>query len=166
MDQENKLHGHSNIFLDREGRWFHEGVQVTHERTVAMFFRSLSKGPDGRYVLRVGRETAVVDVEDTPFLVLSVTVCTDDSGSIEAYRLLLNDDTEEDLDPATLTVEADGIPYCRVKGGADKARFKRPAYYQLCAHVQPGAGEGLFVLPLRDGTVPIPSPDRSTSSGE
>jgi len=113
------------IRLDREGRWFHEDVEITHQLTLDLFNRSIRKCADGGYCLEVGAEWARIEVEDTPYLVKRVDLKND--GAI----IRLSDATEEPLDPATLRVGRENVLYCTVKGGEFPARFLRPAYYQL-----------------------------------
>lgn len=113
------------IRLDKEGHWYHEGEQITHELTVDLFSRSVRRDPAGGYCLEVGYECAPIAVEDTPFMVRSATL---EGGGV---RVRLNDKTEEALDLATLRVGADDVLYCDVKNREFPARFLRPAYYQL-----------------------------------
>lgn len=124
------------LFLDKEGRWFHEGFEITHERTVQLFSRSLVKEPDGGYSIRIGSECARVQVEDTPYVVKSLTVQTGDGGKPREYLLHLSDGRMEFLDPGTLATRTDNVLYCRVRGGSERARFLRPAYYLLCSHIE------------------------------
>ena len=59
-----------------------------------------------------------------------------------------------ELDPRTLRVGDNDVLYCAVKGGAEAARFLRPAYYQIAAFI--GRGEsGDFVFRLPGGDYPI-----------
>jgi uncharacterized protein len=118
------------IRLDKEGRWFHEGVEITHQLTLDLFSSSIHLGQDGAYYLIVGPERARIVVEDTPYVVRRVTL------EPERALLLLNDRTEETLDPTTLRVGADNVLYCSVKTGAFRARFLRPAYYQLMERLE------------------------------
>jgi uncharacterized protein len=113
------------IFLDKDGRWFHCGVEITHERTIELFSRSVFKDPSGGYRLQVGKEWAKIRVEDAPYLVRAVEF----KG--KEIQLTLNDRAEEALDPATLKVGKGHVLYCEVKSGQFPARFTRPAYYQL-----------------------------------
>lgn len=147
--------GRGGLFLDREGRWFHEGVEITHERTRRLFSRSLFRGEDGGYVLRVGRECAPVTVQDTPFVIRSVTAGEREGAGCCTYELLLSDGSREPLDPHTLTVEREHILYARVKGGTERARFLRAAYYQLCAHIEYDELEDRYLLPWDGKPVPI-----------
>jgi len=120
-----RAYGWGKIFLDKEGRWFHEGVEITHQRTIELFNRSIKKQPGKGYYLQVGRERAEIEVEDTPFMVRAV-----DFRDRQAV-LVLNDKTSEPLDPASLRVGKHNVLYCKVKSGQFPARFLRPAYYQL-----------------------------------
>ncbi len=113
------------LFLDKEGRWFHDGVEITHKLTADLFSRSIRRDDTGRYVLEVGREWAPVKVEDTPFMVRRVDVKEDGANAT------LNDGSEEDLDLKTLRINDENVLYCYVKNGEYPARFLRPAYYQL-----------------------------------
>ncbi len=125
-----------DLFLDKEGRWFHEGVEITHERTLRLFSRSLKRQPDGTYRLQIGDESVPVCIEDTAFVVRSVSARKDEKGIPTAYVLLLSDGEEEPLDPATLEIGKNNVMYCLVKNGLERARLLRPAYYQLCSFLE------------------------------
>lgn len=114
------------IRLDKEGRWFHEGVEITHKLTADLFSRSVRKNPEGEgYILEVGMEWCPIVVEDTPFVVRRAEV------KDERAVIWLNDGTVEDLDLSTLRVGGENVLYCDVKNGEYPARFLRPAYYQI-----------------------------------
>ena len=88
-------------------------------------------------------------IEDTPWVVTAV-----DGDPESGFAVVLNDDTREPLDPATLVVGLDDVLYCRVKGGAHEARFLRPAYYALMRHAESAPGAGA-VLAIGRRRVPI-----------
>ncbi len=114
------------IRLDKEGRWFHDGVEITHKLTRDLFSRNIKRDPSsGGYILEIGSEWSPVTVEDTPFMVRRVDV----NG--ERAIAFLNDNTREDLDLGSLRVGGGNVLYCDVKDGLYPARFLRPAYYQL-----------------------------------
>ncbi len=135
------------LFLDKEGRWFHEGVEVTHERTLLLLAKNLRRDPSGGYRVEVGGETASVTVEDAPYVVRSVTMREGTDGDPTDYVLHLNDGTEEVLDPDTLSIGEGNVLYCRVKDGSERARFLRAAYYQICSRIQGDAEGERFWLP-------------------
>jgi uncharacterized protein len=120
-----RLRSESGLSIDREGRFLHRGEPITHARTLAVLWSSLSRVPDGRYLVRIGRESGYVAIEDAPYAVRGVA-----DGRGGAPILLLSDGTTEPLDPATLAVDGEGVLRCVVKG-AHGARFTRPAHLAL-----------------------------------
>jgi hypothetical protein len=137
------------LFLDKEGKWFHEGIQITHVRTVELFSRSLVKETDGGYSIKIGSEYSRVQVEDTPYMVTSLSVQHGETGKPCEYLLRLNDGRKEFLDPGTLTTNSDNVLYCRVRNGTEKARFLRPAYYDFCSHIEVDEKGVSYWLPWR-----------------
>ncbi len=115
------LRASSGLSIDVEGRLLHRGEPITHARTLEVLWRSLERAPDGRYLVRIGRESAYVAVQDAPYVVRGVI--DDPTG---APWLLLSDGSRERLDPETLAVGPDGVLRCSVKGG-HAARFGRAA---------------------------------------
>ena len=123
------------IHFGKDGWWYANDERIQNQRI-------------NRLVL--GRDRASVEIEDTPYVVTQV------AGDPErGFTLRLNDESEERLSPPTLTIGANDVLYCKVKGQKHAARFLRPAYYQLTQHVQPAAtGEG-FVLHIGKTAYPI-----------
>jgi len=124
MDDLVESQASEKIFLDKEGRWFHEGVEITHPLTIELFSRSVVKDPSGGYRLQIGREWAKIKVEDTPYMIKTVEI------QPNQVLILLNDKSVEKLEPDTLWIGKGNVLYCRVKNGEYPARFLRPAYYQ------------------------------------
>jgi hypothetical protein len=116
----------SEISIDRDGRFIHEGAEVTHEGLKRALFRWLDRlpPPDGRYVLRLDerRFAYLEDVADTPLVARAARI--DDGGGV---RLALSDGSEEALDPETLTVDDAGVLRAWVRGGRLEARLATSA---------------------------------------
>jgi len=70
------------------------------------------------------------------------------SGGCE-YRIVLNDGSEEFLDPRTLTIDRDNVMYGLVKDAGERARFLRSAYYQICDRVEYSEREDRYLLPWK-----------------
>lgn len=119
------------FWIDREGRWFYQGEEITHRRTYLLYSRSLTTDGRGRLLLRVGREECRVEAEDAPYVVKSVDFVRRAGGELKEIDLLLNDETREPLNPETLEVGRENVLYCRVRGGMFAARFSRGAYQLL-----------------------------------
>lgn len=115
----------TKIRRDAEGRWFNDGVELTHPLLRQAFDRWLQKAPDGsgRYCLSNDINWAYVAIEGAPRFVRRAIVREDGVG------LVLSDETEVPLDPDTLRQGPDGALYCDV--GELVARFDRHAAMQL-----------------------------------
>jgi hypothetical protein len=119
------LRSQSGISVDLEGQLCHRGEPITHARTLEVLWSSLTRLPDGRYMVRVGRETGYVNVQDAPYGVRGVTFERD------LPHLHLTDRSLEPLDPGTLWLDGEGVLHSLVKGGAHRARFTRAAQLAL-----------------------------------
>ena len=138
------------IHFGKDGWWYANDERIQNQRINKLFSQCLQKNAQGEYEIVLGRDRARVEIEDSPYVVTQVA-----GDSEQGFSLRLNDDSEERLSPHTLTIGANDVLYCQVKGQKHAARFLRPAYYQLTQHVQPAAtGEG-FVLPIGATTYPI-----------
>ena len=133
----------SEVRLTADGRWLHDGVEVRHARIVAAMHRGIERydaeGPD--YVVRVGGQAYPIVVDDTPWIVRSVTVRGE--GREERLVATLNTGEVEPLDPATLSVGAGNVLYGQLPDGR-RARLSRSAYHALSDRFAPdGDGFGL-----------------------
>lgn len=147
----------SEISIDREGRFIHEGAEVTHEGLKRALFRWLDRlpPPDGRYVLRLDerRFAFLENVEDTPLVARAARI--DPAGAV---FLALSDGSDEPLDPVTLTVDDAGVLRAWVRGGRLEARLTTSAAAVIADLIDVGE-EGArprlrhagrtFVLPTR-----------------
>jgi hypothetical protein len=140
---EEAKHGHAippcEILIDKEGRWFHNGVEIIRRDFIQLFSGHMERDGQGRYILTWEGKPCFVEVEDTAFVVRRVD---EENGS---FSLHLSDDSIEDLLPETLSVGPDNIPYCMVKNGRFSARFTRTAYYQIARYIEGGEGPGFFL---------------------
>ena len=128
----------SGIRLDGEGRFWHEGAEVTHGGLRAALWRWLDRNSDGRWVLRLDERRFVwLDVDgDVPHVVRSARW----AGDRAIVRLA--DDSEEPLDYATVELR-DGKPYCRVKNGRFPARVSTLAWNTLAERIDDGKLAGV-----------------------
>jgi len=137
------------IYVDKDGAWFHNGAPIVHRGFLLLFYQSIRLDDQGRYIIKLHNQTCRLDVEDTPFVVLGVTFLPkgDDRGD-DCFMLHLIDETQEPLDPATLTVGNDHVLYCKIRQRRFTARFSRPAYYQLAQHIQEDPESHSFFISL------------------
>jgi hypothetical protein len=116
--------------LDRAGTFWHEGTAVTHPRLRQALLRWLDVLPDGRDVVRLDdKRYAYVDVEDAH---LRATSARWDGDRVVLH---LDDDSEEELDYATLALGPEHALYCRVRGGRLRARLTTAAHQALVPRI-------------------------------
>ena len=127
--------------IDRDGGWFHEGDEVSHEGILASLREGLQVDGAGHF-LQLGPVRVPVEVDDAPFAVVHFEAAAD------GFALWLIDGSREALEPGTLRLRQGDVPYCRVKGGRFEARFSRAAAWQLLQHVdaQSGGGPPMLVV--------------------
>ena len=152
------LRASSGLSIDDEGRFLHRGEPIAHARTLEVLWRSLEPASGGRWLVRVGRESAYVGVAETPWIVRGV----EPGDGAAPPSLLLSDGAREPLDPATLRVGDDGVLRCVSSRGP--ARFGRAAQIALgMALEEDPPGSGSFVLAAGGRRWPVArpaSPDR------
>ena len=138
----------NSLWIDKEGRWFFRGEEITHRKTYLLFCRNLTLDETGQLLLRVGKEECRVEAEDAPFIVKSVDFVSAEKGQIQSLDLILNDETREPLNPQTLRVGPQNVLYCRVRKGRFAARFSRGAYQLLFPYIQHDEKRNCFFLVL------------------
>ena len=139
----------SHIRFGRDGCWYADGQPIVNQRIADLFSRHVRRSDSGGYMLEIGPERAPIEVDDTPYVVVDVDV---EEG--ETARIRLNDGSVENLDASSLQVGADEVLYCRVKEGTERARFLRPAYYQLAPFISE-SGASRFELRLAGIAHPV-----------
>ncbi len=130
----------STIRLDRDGRFFHDGALVEHEKLTRAMHGWIARHPDdGRYILTNGYDWTYFTVEGTPYFVRAVR-----AGDGGAPTLELSDGSSEPLVGASLDgarVDPSGALVVSVKrdakGGPYEARFDRHAQAGLAPWLEP-----------------------------
>lgn len=135
--------------VDRDGDWHDDDVQITHAGILANLRGNLRRDADGYFIQT--RVRIPVVVEDVPWVVVRIEPRGD------RFHVLLNDGTGDLVDPATLRIGADNVPYATVKDGRFEARFSRAATFQLLALAEPDAAGG-DVLRLGGRAYPLRRP--------
>lgn len=135
--------------IDRDGLWYHDDGEVTHEGILATLREGLRRDADGHY-LQIGPVRVPVEVDDAPFVVLRA----EDDG--DGLAVILNDGSREPLRPETLRLGPGEVPYATVKDGRFQARFNRAAAYQLLQRLaeDPVSGGAALVLGARRWAIP------------
>jgi hypothetical protein len=111
----------AGLFLARDGRWFHDGDPIRHERLAALLHRCLARDASGRVIVTTGRDVLPVACEDAPYVVRTLSV---DGARAE---LVLSDETREPIGGRRFVVDANHRVRCPVKAGAFWAVLSRSA---------------------------------------
>jgi len=125
--------GHSNMRIDAEGRWFHEGRPIARPALVSLFARLLRREADGRHVLVTPVEMLDIDVADAPLI--ADDMASKCSGPERTLRFRIGaTGAWSDADAAHPIIVESGPhgprPYLGLDVGL-RARIARPVYYAL-----------------------------------
>jgi hypothetical protein len=140
--------------VDRDGRIFHDGTEIVDPGVLRFFLRAMTRTDDGRCLVLCQGERNWFAAPDTPFVVQRLRLSLEGS-TLQSVALCFQGDYREPLDPATLETEQD-LLFCRIRGGAFRARFGRVAVQQIAPFlVDVGEGSALVVNgrrhPIRSG---------------
>ncbi len=137
-----------NIKIDKDGTWYYRGDEIFRKEIVHYFYQNLKRDESGRYLIETEHDCCYLEVEDVPFVVKAVYGFLSESDVEECIYLLLSDQSLEKLDPKTIWIGKDNIPYCLVKNKTFCARFSRSGYYQLADFVEYDKEKDAFLLSL------------------
>lgn len=120
------------LFLNREGEWFHEGTRFTHKKLAQLFHRSIQWDEElEQYVLRIGRGRATFSHEG---YVRFITSLTEEHNSLTAH---FADQTTCPLLPEQLCMTSSpSASFVLNVTSYPPARFTRTAHQQLLQHAE------------------------------
>lgn len=120
--------GESEMRIASDGRWFHQGGEITRPAMVRAFSTLLRREPNGSHWLVTPQEKLSIEVADVPFMAVEAQVR---DGSI-AFRLNTDDIVIAGSNhPIEIRIfEGTAVPYLHVRSGL-WARCARPVYYEL-----------------------------------
>ena len=142
----------SSIVLTRDGRFLHEGAPVEHPGMRRAFASWLGRHPDdGRPILNNGYDWTYLSVEGATHFVQGVLPVAG------RPKLTLLDGTELPLEPAALSVDAEGQLWLRLPDG-QLARFTPAAQLGLEPWLVEHEGQVGLVVDGRFSPIPGPEP--------
>ena len=133
VEQWNPDHcGDSEMWIARDGTWYHQGSPIGREAMVRLFSTILRREPDGSHVLVTPVEKLDIAVEDAPFVAVELKSEGEGRTRALAFRLNTGDLIAAGADHGlTLRETAEGPhPYLHVRGGME-ALITRAVYYEL-----------------------------------
>lgn len=121
--------------VDREGRLLHEGSEIVDPAVLRLFWRTLHRTEDGRWLSVCQGERNWVEADETPFVIQRLRLSLDEGGRLIGADLILPGAYREPLDPSSLAVGPGGLLTCGIRGGAYRARLGRRAALQLAPYL-------------------------------
>lgn len=141
--------GDSEMRIAADGRWYHQGGEITRPAMIRAFSTLLRLDADG-YALVTPQEKLSIEVEDAPFL--AVEVQSEGAGKERSLAFRLNTDDLVIAGPRH-EIELRPLPYLHVRAGL-WAKLARPVYYELAelaldeGHDPPGAWSSGVFFPI------------------
>jgi uncharacterized protein len=144
--------GDSEMRIAADGRWYHQGGEITRPAMVRAFSTLLRREPDGGYWLVTPQEKLSIKVEDAPFTAVEVQSEGNHAARKLAFRLNSDDLVIAGPDHA---IETRPLLYLHVRDGL-WAKLARPVYYELAelaleeGHNPPGLYSNRQFFPIGD----------------
>ena len=134
--------GDSAMRIAADGKWYHQGSEITRPAMVRAFSTLLSRDKDGQHWLVSPFEKLTIEVEDAAFVAIDMTA---DAGSL-AFRLNTDEFVIAGPDHPIRAAGAPDTPalYLAVRRGCE-ARLNRSTYEALVQHALERGGEVLQV---------------------
>lgn len=120
--------GDSEMRIAADGKWYHQGGEITRPAMIRAFSGLLKREADGSHYLVTPQQKLSIEVEDAPFIAVELQ----SDGEREARKLAfrLNSDDLVVGGPDHIIELRDGLPYLHVRAGL-WAKLARPVYYEL-----------------------------------
>lgn len=120
--------GDSEMRIATDGKWYHQGGEITRPAMVRAFSSLLRRDSDGSHWLVTPHEKLSIIVEDAPFI--AVEMHSDGLGEKRSLAFRLNSDDLVVAGPEHIIELREALPYLHVRGGL-WAKLARPVYYEL-----------------------------------
>ncbi|MBL0925256.1 MAG: DUF1285 domain-containing protein [Sphingomonadaceae bacterium] len=120
--------GDSEMRIAADGKWYHQGGEITRPAMIRAFSGLLRRDPGGSHWLVTPQQKLSIEVEDAPFV--AVELRTAGSGRDRELAFRLNSDDLVIAGPENPIELRRDVPYLHVRGGL-WAKLARPVYYEL-----------------------------------
>ena len=130
--------GDIDLKILRDGRWMYMGTEIKRPAMVRLFSTILRLDPDGEYYLVTPVEKVRIQVEDTPFLIVSMDkLKKENKTSLIFYTSLKDEIILTKKNPISIEVndKNEPSPYILVRNNL-KGLISRSVYYELIEYAQ------------------------------
>ncbi len=125
--------GDIGMKIARDGTWYYQESPIKRIALAKLFSTVLRKEEDGVHYLVTPVEKVSVEVEDSPFVAVEMTVAGEGDAQALSFRTNLDDEVTADAEhKLTFRPEEDGsfTPFVTVRGALE-ARIARSVFYDL-----------------------------------
>ena len=130
--------GDIDLKILRDGRWMYMGTEIKRPAMVRLFSTILRLDSDGEYYLVTPVEKVRIQVEDTPFLIVSMDkLKKEDKTSLIFYTSLKDEIILTKKNPISIEVndKNEPSPYILVRNNL-RGLISRSVYYELIEYAQ------------------------------
>ena len=130
--------GDIDLKILRDGRWMYMGTEIKRPAMVRLFSTILRLDPDGEYYLVTPVEKVRIQVEDTPFLIVSMDKFKkENKTSLIFYTSLQDEIILTKKNPISIEVndKNEPSPYILVRNNL-RGLISRSVYYELIEYAQ------------------------------
>ena len=130
--------GDIDLKILRVGRWMYMGTEIKRPAMVRLFSTILRLDPDGEYYLVTPVEKVRIQVEDTPFLIVSMDkLKKENKTSLIFYTSLKDEIILTKKNPISIEVndKNEPSPYILVRNNL-RGLISRSVYYELIEYAQ------------------------------
>jgi uncharacterized protein len=120
--------GDSDMRIAADGKWYHQGGEITRPAMVRAFSSLLRRESDGGYSLVTPQQKLSIEVKDAPFV--AVELQSEGTDALRSLAFRLNSDDLVVAGPGHAIEARNGLIYLHVRNGL-WARLARPVYYEL-----------------------------------
>ena len=130
--------GDIDLKILRDGRWMYMGTEIKRPAMVRLFSTILRLDSDGEYYLVTPVEKVRIQVEDTPFLIVSMDkLLKENKTSLIFYTSLQDEIILTKKNPISIEVndKNEPSPYILVRNNL-RGLISRSVYYELIEYAQ------------------------------
>jgi uncharacterized protein len=120
--------GDSEMRIAADGKWYHQGGEITRPAMIRAFSSLLRRETDGSHWLVTPQQKLSIAVDDAPFVAVEMQSEGKAAGRTLAFRL--NSDDLVIAGPEHEIELRNDLPYLHVRDGL-WAKLARPVYYEL-----------------------------------
>lgn len=120
--------GDSEMRIASDGKWFHQGGEITRPAMIRAFSSLMRRDADGQHWLVTPQQKLSIIVDDAPFIAAELQ--SEGEGQARSLAFRLNTDDLVFADAGHPIEVRNGVPYLLVRGGM-WAKLARPVYYEL-----------------------------------